>query len=443
MLSPTKNKAQETPLVPISSSSSEILSPRNELILMVESLPSSNALNKTANQESTLSTPLFTPIAGGSTIAPATVPSGSGKLTADARPFIPRRVSSTVVIKNTSGEVVDLRNLKAPTSSTVTTSSGSTDGEEEKKTKRVAAIMEDRKPAEEEGWKKREEAEAIAIAKAKAEEEERGRKGEEEAVRIMAEREAQRQAEADAEKEALMKRIQEQDAELALLKARLAAQSQPQLVQPIAITPLQRAGRSEGDQEHDHEQATSSTDDTGSVIHSDSAVQHEEEKSQGEREQEKHHDWSADPPHEVDLSYFPVVAPGPLTTPIGQQQVPGQPLQKMGRERSRRGGRRDRNRTDKGEKGDEAPDPLRLQKSRSHEPRKRPQPGKLDLTKMQRSQTVHPTLPSALSTARNITDITIVVYPAGVRTPKPELNAQPRNRGFRYVVLCLSESVDV
>ena len=409
----------------------------------MESPPSSNALNKTATQESTLSTPLFTPFAGGSTTAPATVPSGSGKLTADARPFIPRRVSSTVVIKNTSGEVVDLRNLKVPTSSSATTSSGSTDGEEEKKTKRVAAIMEDRKRAEEEGWKKSEDEEAIAISKAKAktEEEERARKEEEEAVRIMAEREAQRQAEADAEKEALMRRIQEQDAELALLKAQLAAQSQPQLVQPVAITPLQRAGRSEGDQEHDDEQVTSSTDDTGSVIHSDSAVQHEEERSQGEREQEKQHDWSADPPHEVDLSYFPVVTP--LTTPIGQQQVPGQPLQKMGRERSRRGGRRDRNRTDKGEKGDEAPDPLRLQKSRSHEPRKRPQPGKLDLTKMLRSQTVHPTLPSALSTAKNITDITIVVYPAGVRTPKPELNAQSRNRGFRCVVLCLSESVDV
>ena len=464
MLSPTKKKEQETPLVPIFSSPLEILSldaGENELISTVESLPSSDGLNRTATQDSTLSTPLSVPIASGSTTAPTTVSTGSGKLTADARPFIPRRVSSSVVIKNTSGEEVDLRKLGGPPSSTATASGGSTarisapvskapDEEEEKQTKRLAAIMEVHKRAEEGGRKKREEEEAVAIAKAKAKEEERARKEKEEAVQIKAEEEARRQAEVDAEKEALRRRIQEQEAELALLKAQLAAQSQSQQVQPVAITSLRAAGRSEGDQEqHDHEQVTSSTDDTGSVIHSDSAVQHEEEESQGEKEQEKHQEWSADPPHEVDLSYFPI-ASGPLTAPIGtfseqqrQQQVPGQPLQKMGRERSRRGGRRDRNRTEKAEKGDEAPDPLKLQKSRSHEPRKRPAPDRLDLVMMQRSRTVHPALPSALSSAKNITDITIVVYPAGVRTPKPELNAQSRNGQFRCVILSLSDSVHV
>ena len=472
MLSPTKKKEQEMPLVPSSSSLSEVSSPdagENELISTVESLPSSNGPNKTATQDSTLLALSFGSIAGGSATAPTTVPIGSGKLTADARPFIPRRVSSTVVIKTTSGEEVDLRKLGAPTSWIATTSSGSTrpipapvpkgtDEEEEKQTKRFAAIMEVRKRAEAEERKRRVEEEAMAIAKAKAEEgeeaREEGEAGEAETVRIKAEEEAKRKAEADVEKEALMKRIQEQEAELALLKAQLAAQNQPQQVQPIEIPPLRAAGRSERDQEHEHEheQVTSSTDDTESVIHSDNAVQHEEEGGQGEQEQEKLHDWSADPPNEVDLSYFPIT-PGPLTAPTGTfseqqrpQQVPGQPLQKMGRERSRRGGRRDRNRTahaDKGEKGDEASDPLRMQKSRSHEPRKRPAPGKLDLTMMQRSRTVHPALPTALSTARNITDITIVVYPAGVRTPKPELNAQSRNGQFRCVDSSLSDSVDV
>jgi len=365
------------------------------------------------------------------------------------------------VIKNTSGEEVDLRKLRAPASPPATTGNGTTipmpvpvskaiDEEEEKKKKRLFAITEVHKRAEAEARKKREEEETMSIAKARAEEEERR-----EAEAIKAEVEARRRAETDAEKEALIRRIQEQEAELALLKARLAAQSQPLQVQPVAAPPLQVSGGSDGDQEHDHTRVTSSTDESGSVIYGENAVQHDEpeaaeEGSQGEKEQEKYQDWSADQPQANEHSYFPVT-PGPLTAPAGtfreqqqEQQVPGQPLRKMGRERSRRGGRRDRNRTahaDKGEKVDEATNLLRLQKSRSHEPSKRPALSQLDLSTMQRSRTLHPVLSSALSSAQNITDITIVVYPAGVRTPQPELNARSPNGPFRCVILSLSDSV--
>ena len=459
MFSLTKQTRKETAPVPISSSSSETLTPgasECELISTVDSLSSSSSgITKPAIQDSIQSTPPSAYIAGEVTTTPLTVSTGSGKLTADAPEFIPRCAPSTVVSENTPGEEVDLRKLGAPMSLTVAASnatptpmpepmSKATDEEEEKKRKRLATILEVRRRAEEEVRKKREEEEAATIAEAKIEEEERKKK-EEEAVKVKAEEEAKLQAEADTEKDALMKRIQEQEAELALLKAKLAAQSQPLQVQPLTVPPSQEVGSGEDDQD----QVMSSTDDTGSVIYSENAVQHEEpeaeeEESQEEKEQKKDRDWSADHPREVEPSYFPIT-PGPLTSPAGtfsvQQQVPGQPLQKMGRERSRRGGRRDRNRTanaDKGEKGHEATDPLKLQKSRSHEPQKRPTLGKLDLSTMQRSRSVHPALPSSLSSAKNITDITIVVYPAGVRSPKAELNAQSPNGPFRCVLFFLS-----
>lgn len=466
VLSPIKMQEEETAPIPSTSSSSEVLEPdvaEHELISTVESPPGSNGITRPATQDLTLTTPPFAVIVGEATTTPSAVPTGSGKLTADARPFIPRRASSTVVIKNRSGEEVDLRKLGAPTNSTATTSRGTTaqipapvpkatEEEEEKQMKRLSTIVEVRKRAEEEARRKKEEEEAMEIAKVKAEEEQRARI--EAVAKVKAEEEAKRQAKADAEKEALM-RIQELEAELALLKAKVAAQGQPLQVQAAAVPPLplQAAGGSEGHLEHEY--VLSSTDNTGSAIYSDNAVRHDEpeageEGSQGEKGQEKNHDWSADDPQEAELSYFPIT-PGPLTAPSGTfsaqqqpQQVPGQPLQKMGRERSRRGGRRERNRTapvDKGEKGDEVPDPLKLQKSRSHEPRKRPAPGKLDLMTMQRSRTVHPALPTALSGAKNITDITIVVYPAGVRTPKPELNAQARNGPFRCALFSLSDNV--
>jgi hypothetical protein len=460
MLPPTKQRETETVLVPIYSSSSETLSPdagKHESISTVESPPSSNGIIEPAAQDSTHPSPSFASIAGRATATASSLPAGGGKLTTDAPVFVPRRA---VVIKNTSGEEVDLRKLGASTSPTATTGSGTTtpipalvpkatDKEEEKKRKRLFAV-EVRKRAEEEARKKREEEETIAIAKAKTEQEyERAKRG---AEADKVEEEAKQQAEADAEKEALMRRIQEQEAELALLKAKLAAQSQALRVQPVAAPPLQASGESAEDQEHDHHgQVMSPTDDTGSVMYSENAVQHdEEEESQREKEQEKYQDWSADHPHESELSYFPIT-PGPLTAPPGtfstqqqQQQAPGQPLQKMGRERSRRGGRRDRNRAahaDKGEKGDEATNLLNMHKSRSYEPRKRAAPNQLDLSTMQRSRTLHPALPSALSSAKNITDITIVVYPAGVRTPKPELNAWSRNGPFRCAILSLSDSV--
>lgn len=450
MLHPTK-KQEETGLVPICSSPD---AGERELTSTMESLPSSNGIMKPATQL----TPSTASITWGTTTTPSTLPTGGGKLTADAPAFVPRRA---VVIKNTSGEEVDLRQLGAPTGSTATIGSGTTapmpapmpapvpkatDEEDEKQRKRQLAIKEVRKRAEEEAQKNRRTEETMAIAKAKAEEEERARREEEE---VKAEEEVKRQAGADAEKEALIKRIQEQEAELALLRAKLAAQGQPLQMHPVAVPPLQASGESEEDQENDHGQVMSSTDDTGSVMYSENAVQHDEpevdeEVSQGEQGQQKHHDWSADHPHENELSYFPIT-PGPLTAPAAasnapqqQQPVPDQPLQKMGRERSRRGGRRDRNRAAHADKGDDATNPLKLQKSHSHEPRKRAAPAQLDLVTMQRSRTLHPVLPSALSSAKNITDITIVVYPAGVRTPKPELNTESQNGPFRCVILSLS-----
>ncbi|KIK01165.1 hypothetical protein K443DRAFT_60383, partial [Laccaria amethystina LaAM-08-1] len=39
---------------------------------------------------------------------------------------------------------------------------------------------------------------------------------------------------------------------------------------------------------------------------------------------------------------------------------------------------------------------------------------------------------SALATARNIDDIGTVQYPEGVRSPKPELNANVKHGRFRY-----------
>lgn len=439
MLHPTK-KQEETGLVPICSSPD---AGKRELTSTVESLPGSNGIMKPA----TPLTPSIAFLTWGATTTSSTPPTGGGKLTAAAPAFVPRRA---VVIKNSSGEEVDLRQLGAPTSSTATISSGTTapmpapmpapvpratDEEEEKQRKRQLAIKEVHKRAEEEAQKAEE---TMVIAKAR--EEERARREEE------AEEEAKRQAGADAEKEALIKRIQEQEAELALLRAKLAAQDQPLQIHPVAVPPLQESGESGEDQENDHGQVMSSTDDTGSAIYSENAVQHDEpevdeEVSQGEQEQEKHHDWSADHPHENQLSYFPIT-PGPLTAPAAtssapqqQQPVPDQPLQKMGRERSRRGGRRDRNRAAHADKGDDSTNPLKLQKSHSHEPRKRAAPAQLDLLPMQRSRTLHPVLPSALSSAKNITDITIVVYPAGVRTPKPELNTESRNGPFRCVIL--------
>jgi translation initiation factor 4G len=434
ILSPTE-KQKGTALVPLSSSSSETLTPNAdglELISKVES--PSNGPNK--------------PATSGTTAAPSMVPTGSGKLTADAPAFIPRRAPSVVVIKNTSGEEVDLRKLGAPTSLTATTSRAplpkGTDEEEERKRKQWSAFSEVHRRAEKAAREKREE--------------EKARK-EDEATRVKAEEEAKRQSNADAEKEALMRRIREQEAELALLKAKLAAQSQPLQMQAAAVPSLQAAGGVEEVQERELRPVMSSTDDTGSAVCSENVIQYEEpeaeeEESQEAKELEKHNDWSDDHPHEVEHSYFPTT-PGPHTAPDGNlsgqqqqpqllQQVPGQPLQKMGRERSRRGGRRDRNRTanaDKGEKGGETTDPLKLQKSRSHEPRRRPTPGKLDLTTMQRSQTLHPTLHTTLSSAKNITDIAIVVYPAGVRSPKAELNVRSRNGPFRCVLFSLCDRV--
>ena len=470
MLHPTKKKEQETGLVPICSSSSpEVLSPdtgEHMLTSILESPPSSNGIIKPITQNSPHPTPSIASISRGAATTPSTLPVGGGTLTADAPAFVPRRA---IVIKNSSGEEVDLRKLGLPTSSTPTTDSGTTapmpvpvpapkatDEEEEKQRRRQLAIMEVRKRAEEEAQKKTSKGETVAIVKAKAEEGERvGRGGEE----VKAAEEARRQAEADAEKEALIKRTQELETEVALLRAKLAAQSQPLQIPPVAGPPPKASGNNEGDQGSDHGRVMSSTGDTSGVIYSENAVQHdehkaeeeeEEEESQGEKEQEKHYDWSADHPHEHELSYFPITV-GPLTAPVAtssaqqqQQQVPGQPPQKMVRERSRRGGRRDRNRAahaDKGEKGDDAANPLKLQKSRSHEPRRRAAPAQLELSTMQRSRTLHPTRPSVLSSAKSITDITIVVYPAGVRTPKPELNVQSRNGPFRCVILSPSHNV--
>lgn len=463
MLHPAYKKEKESGLVPICASSPETLLPdagEHGSASILETLPSSNGIMNPITQVSTHPTPSIASTSRGATTIPLTLPTGGGTLTADAPAFVPRRA---VVIKNTSGEEVDLRKLGLPTSSSAATDSGSTvpmaapvpkatDGEEEKQRRRQLAIMEVRKRAEEEeARKKRGKGETMAIVKAKAgEEEEAGREEEE----VKSEEKAKRQAEADTETEALIKRIQEQEAELALLRAKLAAQSQPLQMQPVAAPPLQAPGESEGDQERDHGQVMSSTDETCSVIYSENAVQHdepgaEEEESQEEMKQEKHHDWSADHPHENEPSYFPITV-SPLTASAAtfgaqqQQQVPGQPLQKMARERSRRGGRRDRNRAahaDKGEKGDDATNPLMLQKSRSHEPRTRAAPVQLELSTMQRSRTLHPALPSVISSAKNITDIAIVVYPAGVRTPKPELNVQSRNGPFRCVILSPSHSV--
>jgi hypothetical protein len=89
---------EETSLV--CSSSPDTLSPdaECELTSMVESLPSSNGIMKPATHP----TPSIASITRG---APSTLPAG-GKLTADAPAFVPRRA---VVIKNTSGEEVDLR----------------------------------------------------------------------------------------------------------------------------------------------------------------------------------------------------------------------------------------------------------------------------------------------------------------------------------------------
>ena len=463
MLHPAYKKEKESGLVPICASSPELLSPdagEHGLTSILESLPSSNGIMNPITQDSTHPTSSIASTARATT-TPLTLPTGGGTLTADAPAFVPRR---TVVIKNTSGEEVDLRKLGLPTSSSAATDNGSkvplaapvpkaTDQEEEKQRRRQLAIMEVHKRAEEEAQKKRGTGETMAIVKAKAEAEEEKAGREEEEVN--SEEKVKRQAEADTEKEALIKRIQEQETELALLRAKLAAQSQPLQMQPVAAPPLRASGESEGDQERDHGQVMSSTDDTCSVIYSEDAVQHDEPEAEGEesqegKEQEKHHDWSADPPHENEPSYFPVTV-SPLTTPVAtfgahqqQQQAPGQPLQKMARERSRRGGRRDRNRAahaDKGEKGDGATNPLVLQKSRSHEPRTRAAPVQLDLSTMQRSRTLHPAFPSVLSSAKNITDIAIVVYPAGVQTPKPELNVQSRNGPFRCVILSPSHGV--
>ena len=465
-LHPTKKKEKETGLVPICPSSPDALSPdagEHMLPSMLGSLPSSNGVMKPITQDPTHPAPSITSIARGAVTTPSTLPTGGGTLTADAPAFVPRRA---IVIKNSSGEEVDLHKLGLPTSSTATTDSGTTapmpvpvpvpkatEEEEEKQRRRQLAIMEVRKRAEEEARKKTSKDETMAVAKTKAEEEREGKDGEE----GKAEEEARRQAEADAEKEALLRRIQEQETELALLRAKLAAQSQPLQMLPVAEPSLQASGDGEGDQESDHGRVMSPTGDTCGVIYSENAVQHdepeaEEEESQGEKEQEKHHDWSADQPHEHEHehSYFPITV-GPLTAPPAspsaqqqQQQDPSQPPQKMVRERSRRGGRRDRNRAahaDKGEKGDDVANPLKLQKSRSHEPRKRAAPVQLELSTMQRSRTLHPTRPSVLSSAKSITDITIVVYPAGVRTPKPELNEQSRNGPFRCVILSPSHNV--
>ena len=52
---------------------------------------------------------------------------------------------------------------------------------------------------------------------------------------------------------------------------------------------------------------------------------------------------------------------------------------------------------------------------------KRPVPGPLDLSVAQRANVSQP-LPSALVTARHISDLGQITYPSGIISPKPGLN---------------------
>ncbi|KAJ3570293.1 hypothetical protein NP233_g4502 [Leucocoprinus birnbaumii] len=72
-----------------------------------------------------------------------------------------------------------------------------------------------------------------------------------------------------------------------------------------------------------------------------------------------------------------------------------------------------------------AEEPLRVNTS---EPLKK-RPGHPDLSK---TGSVPPPLPSALSTARAIDDISRVSYPEGISSPKPELNSNVKDGKFRY-----------
>jgi translation initiation factor 4G len=61
-------------------------------------------------------------------------------------------------------------------------------------------------------------------------------------------------------------------------------------------------------------------------------------------------------------------------------------------------------------------------------------PDPLNLTQATRSA-VSPSLPSALATARNISDLSNVSYPEGISSPKPELNSNAKEGKFRLVLL--------
>lgn len=324
--------------------------------------------SKVAETEKTVPTVLPPP--SSPIVASAT---SKSRLQADAQPFIPRRPSSAIVIKNPKGQKVDIHALSKPASNADTPSGPPTFS---------VAVSNPIKIESEADKKKREES-----------------------------LEASRLAEHDKSHSAA------ENIETAMIlpsdEAKKATGS-PEPIQGGFETGVLDNGVKSAPQIEFTELTVSPTSETlnhqgvGSVTNQHSTIENDDNE-----------DWSS---QQIEI---PVLATSPPTALLdsGFQMTLPPLLEKPTRERSRRGLSR---RTT-----DAAGNPIT--RTRSGEPRKRPTPGRLDLSGIPKPAAVATgALASAITNANPIRNIQAVIYPNDIFGPSKELNEGINGSKIRY-----------
>ncbi|KAH9485515.1 Eukaryotic translation initiation factor 4 gamma [Psilocybe cubensis] len=364
----------------------------------------------------------------GGLTSPPTTPSTSSipnRLNAASNAFVPRQ-PSRVTLKKEDGTEVKLENLKSPAPSSNTsapTPQGSAyrQGSPGTPTRRPASVRiesEDQRKirlAEEENKEKEK-------ARLKAEAEEKARKEKEEAERKVREAEEKKRQEEEAEKERIRKEEEEKEAE------RLRREEEERARKEAEEREAQRL-REEEERKRQEEEAAEAK-----RIAEEKAKKEAEERAEQERiEKEKAEQARLAKEAEEERLRIEEEEKRRLEEEAAKSAKEPEPeLDGKSESTLEEGEVVEDNNTDAKDDGKDKPkESLRINTgATSPTVDRRQRPGPLDLTNAKNSNIPAPQ--TALATARIISDISSVQYPAGVSSPRPDLNENAKEGKFRY-----------